>query len=794
VTVTLSGDETATTTTDGSGNYSFTGLANGAYTVTPSLAGYSFSPTNFAVTLSGADSTGNDFVSTFTISSISGTVAGTEIIAVNDSGEVVASDNTAGRTPNASGSYPFTLTSIPMSVNIQVYLITGSGVYPMYFDSNSDGIPDTNVFSSSAVVEIDLGFVDTAVAGQSGRAIPDNNPSDIVGVSAQVENTAVPATASLVGTWGFGRLKHRNNGTWAARSGKFTYNADGTGSRTWQESDNGNLTSGADTWTWTAITNPNGSITVTRTFTTGTIKTSGIVISDDGMVMIRDGTNILDKQRFRVAVRMNTAQTYTNADLSKNYYLNGYDAGWDTDLFYNEAGAGTLTSNAAGNFTMTITSNRNGSISESSTSTGNSTITDGSMLTGSDGKLIVEAASRAVRDWDIIFFMKKADRTYTTADLTGTWAFMSFQDNNGTSYAAAFGTLVCDTSGNCTVAEKRQTDGILTIQNSGPYTYAVQADGSFGASIGTSTPAYAGAIGNNGNVMVINPSFEDSTIRKTVIGVRCSTCAGLENGGPWLTQLTNDSAADSAPDWNADGTRIVFKSDRLGNSDIWIMDADGDSQTQLTTTPENEGHPHFSSDGSQIVFWSERTGNREVWTMKSDGSKQTQITNNTADDGGGAWNPDGTQIVFRSDRAGNNDVWLMNADGTNLTQLTTNTASDGAPQFSPDGTQIVFSSDRTGNGDIWIMNADGSNPIQLTTNSASDRRPHFSYDGTQIVFHSNRSRNNDVWVMNSDGTAKTRITTLSANDNSGDFSPDGKQIVFQSDRSGNQEIWTYTLP
>lgn len=47
VTVTLSGTQSATTLTDASGNYSFTNLPNdGNYLVTPSLAGYTFEPTN----------------------------------------------------------------------------------------------------------------------------------------------------------------------------------------------------------------------------------------------------------------------------------------------------------------------------------------------------------------------------------------------------------------------------------------------------------------------------------------------------------------------------------------------------------------------------------------------------------------------------------------------------------------------------------------------------------------------------------------------------------------------------
>ncbi len=60
-TVTLTGDASAATTTDASGNYTFSGLSNGSYTVTPSLAGYTFSPTSSPVTISGANRTGQDF-------------------------------------------------------------------------------------------------------------------------------------------------------------------------------------------------------------------------------------------------------------------------------------------------------------------------------------------------------------------------------------------------------------------------------------------------------------------------------------------------------------------------------------------------------------------------------------------------------------------------------------------------------------------------------------------------------------------------------------------------------------
>lgn len=60
VTMTITGGSTATTNSEGA--YTFTGLAAGSYTVTPSMSGRTFYPASRVVEISQADSTGNDFV------------------------------------------------------------------------------------------------------------------------------------------------------------------------------------------------------------------------------------------------------------------------------------------------------------------------------------------------------------------------------------------------------------------------------------------------------------------------------------------------------------------------------------------------------------------------------------------------------------------------------------------------------------------------------------------------------------------------------------------------------------
>jgi hypothetical protein len=62
VTMTLTGAHSVSIATGTDGTYSFTGIQNGQYTITPSKSGYSFSPQSIALTLDNSDITGQDFM------------------------------------------------------------------------------------------------------------------------------------------------------------------------------------------------------------------------------------------------------------------------------------------------------------------------------------------------------------------------------------------------------------------------------------------------------------------------------------------------------------------------------------------------------------------------------------------------------------------------------------------------------------------------------------------------------------------------------------------------------------
>src|SRR6266542_603186 len=58
----------------------------------------------------------------------------------------------------------------------------------------------------------------------------------------------------------------------------------------------------------------------------------------------------------------------------------------------------------------------------------------------------------------------------------------------------------------------------------------------------------------------------------------------------------------------------------------------------------------FPGTNGKITFESNRDGNNEIYVMNADGSGQMNLTNNGADDVQPAFSPDGTKIAFASTR------------------------------------------------------------------------------------------------------------------------------------------------
>src|SRR5437588_4855484 len=76
------------------------------------------------------------------------------------------------------------------------------------------------------------------------------------------------------------------------------------------------------------------------------------------------------------------------------------------------------------------------------------------------------------------------------------------------------------------------------------------------------------------------------------------------------------TAATALPTLHANG-KIAFTSDRDGNREIYVMNADGTNQFRLTNNSVVDDHPNWSPDGTKIAFVSQRpSGGFAIFTMK----------------------------------------------------------------------------------------------------------------------------------------------------------------------------------
>jgi dipeptidyl aminopeptidase/acylaminoacyl peptidase len=228
-----------------------------------------------------------------------------------------------------------------------------------------------------------------------------------------------------------------------------------------------------------------------------------------------------------------------------------------------------------------------------------------------------------------------------------------------------------------------------------------------------------------------------------------------------------------------------------GHSNVYTINPDGSGRRQLThvSAAQAAGAPDWSADGTKIVYESNQTGDYRIWVMNADSSGQRRL----ADDPGyadldPAWSPDGKRILFSrcTEQPGGSgcDLEVMNAAGTGMRRLAGGHWTYVRGQYSPDGRRIVVGADRGGLlSALWVMRADGTDLRRITRPSLQAFWPGWSPDGRRIVFTDNCCQfGSNIWTVRPNGTGLTKLTHFAPPPLQGGFasySPDGRRIVLQ---------------
>jgi len=123
---------------------------------------------------------------------------------------------------------------------------------------------------------------------------------------------------------------------------------------------------------------------------------------------------------------------------------------------------------------------------------------------------------------------------------------------------------------------------------------------------------------------------------------------------------------------------------------IWRLDLDQKRWTRIIAASGQDASPQYSPAGDRICFRSDRSGEEQLWVSQADGANPVQVTRGPLWPSVGRWSPDGRTIVFNNARSG--EIFLAVEDG-GAWQVRPTGSRGVHPVFSPDGQWIYAGSE-----------------------------------------------------------------------------------------------------
>jgi Tol biopolymer transport system component/imidazolonepropionase-like amidohydrolase len=332
---------------------------------------------------------------------------------------------------------------------------------------------------------------------------------------------------------------------------------------------------------------------------------------------------------------------------------------------------------------------------------------------------------------------------------------------------------------------------------------------------------------STGTQMNVDVSPDSETILFDLLGDLYT----VPRAGGTATRLTRGMALDLQPVYSPDGSRILFVSDRSGNENLWIIDADGSNPRPLTTE-RGDFHfddPEWSRDGEYVLVRRNESGSpnagRDPWLVHVSGGTGMQLDED-AEGLGFRWGPNDRYVYYRgtdgpgaTSLRGNGaprpaQVMRLDRRTGDIAAITRTPSGAGRPALSPDGRWMAYVADIDAMAGLRLRNlvTDEDDWLAFPIDREHlNRRTRFTFtpDGGAVVFvrdgtfHEVDVASKDVREIAFTARVEQELGPLIQHEmpfedgslvvrnvRYGQMSPDGSKLIFGS----LNQLWIMDLP
>ncbi len=344
-------------------------------------------------------------------------------------------------------------------------------------------------------------------------------------------------------------------------------------------------------------------------------------------------------------------------------------------------------------------------------------------------------------------------------------------------------------------------------------------------------------ISPDGSKIVYVRNFKDVMTDKSHSNLWIINFDGTDN-----RPLTTGNRNDFAPRWSPDGTRILYKSNKEEDVQLYLRWLDTGSEAKITNFPHSPQSFQWSRDGNYIAFtmfvpkkkdpfaslpakpegasWNDppmyidelnyrgdgsgyrKEGNIQLFTLPVDGGTPRQVTFGDDDLGGIEWGPEGKAVFFTANLHENGDydprnteIYRVDLESLSVMPVTDRHGPDEGVRVSPDGRSLAY----LGFDDhykgyqltrLYVSDISGNDPWLLSPDlDRSIRQLRWAGDGKGIYFLYDDEGNTHIGYINLDGEISTVATDVGGTSLGRPY-PSGSYSV-----SGNDRLaYTYTTP